>query len=157
MEETEKNLDRVYELSVLLVPTLEEGQVPGTFGDIKALLESKGAVFITEDMPKVIELAYEMSRTIENKKTWFGNAYFGWVKFEIDPSVLSEIKETLSRNEKVIRFLTLKTVRENTIASKKGIYSRRRDTKVREDGVEEPKPEINEAQVDAEIDALVSE
>ncbi len=157
MEESEKNINRVYEFSVLLVPTLEESNIPGVFGDIKSLFESKGAVFISEEMPKLIELAYEMPRTIENKKTWFENAYFGWVKFEIDPSVLSELKEVFARNEQIIRFMTLKTVRENTIASKRIPYVRKRDVKTKEDGTPEEKVEINEAQVDAEIDALVTE
>lgn len=159
MENQKEINNRIYELAVLLVPTLEESHVPGVFTEVKGLFEDRGALFISEDMPKMLPLSYEMSRTIENKKTWFETAYFGWVKFDLDPEKLHEIKEILARDERVIRFLILKTVKENTLASKKSMYTRKREDK-KTDGEaskEEAKPELSEEQIEAEIDALVTE
>jgi ribosomal protein S6 len=157
-EDTQEKDGRVYELSYLFVPLLAEETVAASFGNLKALLEKHGATFIGEEMPKMIELAYEMSRVIENKKTWFDNAYFGWIKFEIDPSEIAAIEEILLRDEQVLRYMTLKTVRENTMASKKPLREYRKRTSDKAEGGEEaPAAPMNKEEVDKQIDALVTE
>ncbi len=163
MSETQENEGRVYELAYLFVPTLAEETVTESFGNLKALLGEHGAAFVSEEMPKMMDLAYRMSRTIDNKKTWFDNAYFGWIKFEMDPAEIAVVEGKLKRDEQIIRFLTLKTVRENTIASKKPHREYRRKTETKEAGVEGeagetvPAPEINKEEVDKQIDALIAE
>ncbi len=156
MAEKQEKDSRVYELAYLFVPLLTEETVAASFGNLKALLEKHGATFIGEEMPKMMDLAYQMSRIIENKKTWFDNGYFGWIKFEIDPSELAAIEEVLKRDEQIIRYMTLKTVRENTMASKKPLREyRKRTAEKSESG--EPAPEMNKEEVDKQIDALVTE
>ncbi len=147
---------RVYELAYLFVPTITEESITGKFGDLKALLEKNGATFIAEEMPKMMELAYEMSRTIANKKTWFASAYFGWVKFDLEPASLEAIEEVLKRDEEVIRYMVLKTVRENTIAQKRTMSRppRMRETTSAEGEVAAP---VNPEEIDKQIDALVTE
>ncbi len=161
MSETQENDGRVYELAYLFVPTLAEETVSASFGNLKALLGEHGASFISEELPKMMDLAYRMNRTIDNKKTWFENAYFGWIKFEIDPSEIATIEGKLKRDEQIIRFMTLKTVKENTIASKKPHREYRRKTEGKsaegEAGESVPAPEINKEEVDKQIDALVAE
>ncbi len=158
MEDIEKTDARVYELAYLFVPTIDEAAILGRFGDLKALIEKEGGTFVSEDMPKMIELAYEMSRVITNKKTYFTNAYFGWIKFELDPSKVEALKPVLDRNEEIIRYMILKTVRENTIASKKpigqGMYKKRVSDK-KEPGVSETPLSVEE--IDKEIDAMIEE
>jgi len=158
MEDIEKTDGRVYELAYLFVPTIDESTIAGRFGDLKALLEKSGAVFVSEEMPKMIDLAYEMSRVITNKKTYFNNAYFGWVKFELDPANIEGLKPTLDRNEEIIRYMIVKTVRENTIASKKPLsqsgYRKRAPEK--KEGEEEATP-LSAEEIDREIDALVDD
>jgi ribosomal protein S6 len=158
MEEN-NNEGRVYELAYLFVPLLAEETVTASFGDLKALLEKHGATFVGEEMPKMMELAYQMSRIIDNKKTWFDSAYFGWVKFEIDPKEIKEVEEVLARNEQLLRFMTIKTVRENTIASKKvhREYRKRSDEKGEAGEEAAPAAPINKEEVDKQIDALVTE
>jgi hypothetical protein len=95
-----------------------------------------------------------MSRTIENKKTWFDTAYFGFIKFEMDPSEVESITPELSRNENIIRFMIIKTIRENTVASKRMHTGGARKRAVREDGAV-PEVELSKEQIDAEIDAMV--
>lgn len=159
MAEIQEKDSRVYELAYLFIPLLAEETLAVSYGNLKALLEKHGATFITEESPKMIELAYQMSRIIENKKTWFDNAYFGWVKFEIEPTAIAEIEEVLKRDEQIIRYMTLKTVRENTIASKKPVreYRKRTSEKSEEGGEVAPAPEMNKEEVDKQIDALVTE
>ncbi len=153
---------RVYELAYLLVPTLEGDKVDEKFQSLKQHVVSKGAELVSEDTPRLLELQYEMSRTIANKKTWFDEAHFGWVKFEADPSLVKEIHDDLARDEQIIRFMIIKTVKENTIASKKplGGYKRRTDVFAKESiEVEggEPVEKATVEEVDKAVDALVEE
>lgn len=157
MSTTNEKDARVYELAYLFVPLLTEETVAASYGNLKALLEKHGATFITEEMPKMIELAYEMSRTIENKKTWFDNGYFGWVKFEIDPSEIALVEEVLKRDEQIIRYMVLKTVRENTLSSKKPMREYRKRSAEKTEGVEEAQAPMSKEEVDKQIDALVTE
>ena len=156
MADTQEKEGRIYELAYLFVPTLTEESVAASFGNLKGLLETHGASFITEEMPKMMELAYEMSRIIENKKTWFDTAYFGWVKFEIEPSEIAAIEEALARNEEIIRFMTIKTVRESTMSSKKVHREYKKRVATKGEG-EEAGPEMTKEEVDKQIDALVTE
>jgi ribosomal protein S6 len=155
-EETQELGGRIYELAYHFVPTIAEESVATTLGALKAMLEENGAVFINVEPPKMIELAYEMSRTIDNKKTWFDNAYFGWIKLELEPEKLKAIEEKLERDETIIRYMIIKTVRENTIASRKVHREyRKRDVKaVDENGAP---IEINKEEVDKQIDAMIAE
>lgn len=151
---------RVYELAVLFVPTIDETQVFSLFGDLKNMLETKEVSFVSEDTPKKFELAYEMSRTIQNKKTWFSEAYFSWIKFEADASTVKVINDTLLRDESIIRFMIIKTVKENTIFSKKPFYKTRKEDGKSEhssesERVEETKQPLSEQEVDKEIDAML--
>jgi ribosomal protein S6 len=152
---------RIYELAYLLVPTLEGEAVDEKFQSLKSYLVTKGAEMVSEDTPRLIELQYEMSRTIANKKTWFDEAHFGWVKFDADPVLVKEIHDDLARDEQVIRFMIIKTVKENTIASKKplGGLRHRKDIFAKEGNdteiVESEKATVEE--VDKAVDALVDE
>lgn len=145
----------VYELAYLFIPTITEEKILGNFGDLKSYLEKKGAVCIQEELPKLIPLAYEMSRVIENKKTWFSEGYFGFIKFLLDPSAVLSIETDLRRDESIIRFLIVKTVKENTLAPRKMHRSSEgRKQSVREE-VDSEKPLATKEEIDAQIDALV--
>lgn len=148
---------RVYELGYLLVPTISEEHLASEVGALKATLETPGAVTISEEYPKLIELAYRMDKVISNKKNKFDTGYFGWIKFEVDAASLVGIKEKLDRSDSIIRYLLIKTVRENTIASKRPARSdsRRRLTKKEGEDAEVEAPEMNKEEVDKKIEEMV--
>lgn len=154
---------RVYELAYLFVPTLDVDASMERFVQLKSYLQDKGAEVISEDTPKLIELQYEMSRTIQNKKTWFDEGYFGWVKFALEPDTIKAIHDELERDETIIRFMIIKTVRENTISAKKSFgYRTRKDDTLSDEKIEETEEskeaeQIVEADVDRAVDALVTE
>ncbi len=156
MEEKEKE-GRVYELGYLMVPSIEEKDLAAEVGNLKSQIDATGATTISEEYPKPITLAYEMTKVISNKNTYFTNGYFGWMKFECDPAQAVKLGEELKRHEKLIRFLLIKTVRENTMASKRP-FNARQDSKRRPGKKDdEPKVEINKEEIDREIDALVGD
>lgn len=152
----------VYEVGYLLVPTIAEENVGGEVTALKDMLSEHGAQFISDEYPKLIELAYEMSRTVANKKAKFTSGYFGWVKFEIPTANILKVKEVLDLNESIIRFLLIKTVRESTLAPKRaygkseGVSSKRKVAQ--KAGAEKAEPEvIDEETIDKDIEALVVE
>ena len=155
MEETTLSNDGVYEVGFLFVPSITEEKMNEVFSLFKdTLIQSGATAIIGEEAPKNIALAYTMEKTINNKIERFKEGWFGWVKFEIDPSLLAKLDAKLRLREDMIRHLITSTVRENTIASKRAFGPRRRLSK---DATKENAPEMSKEEIDREIDALVSE
>ncbi len=148
---------RIYEVGYLLTPVVAEEDVAIEYGNLKELVSSLGGEIISDDMPKRIELAYTIFKVIANVKHKFDMAYFGWVKFAMDADKVAELKKKLDLDTKIIRHLIIKTVRENTIASKRFVRGDviRRRTPVIRANTEEAIP-INKEELDKEIDALVA-
>lgn len=159
MENNEENAvsnSRVYEVGYLLVPTLSEEEVPAVYGNIKELVSSFGGEMIADEMPRMMPLAYKMVKVVANVRNKFDSAYFGWVKFNMDSDKVVEMKKKLDLDPKIIRFLVLKTVKENTIAAKRfvrGSVDKKPRTAKNEN--EEATP-INKEEIDKEIDALIA-
>ena len=147
---------RVYEVGYLLVPTISEENLPAVYGNLKELVSSFGGVAISDDMPKMINLAYSMTKVVSNVRNKFNTAYFGWVKFMMDGDKVLELKKKLDLDPNFIRFLILKTVKENTIATKRYV---RRETHMRpmikKNENNETTVPIDKEEIDKEIDALV--
>ncbi len=147
----------VYEVGYLIVPTVAEENVGAEVTKLKDTLTAHNATFIADEYPKMMELAYEMTRTIANKKAKFTTGYFGWIKFEMTAADVVALKPELDRNESIIRYLLVKTVRESTMAvkrtyTKEGAHKRKTVAKEGE-VAEQSSPEV----IDKEIDALVLE
>ena len=149
---------RIYELGYLLVPAISEEDVPVVYNNLKDLVVNLGGEIISDETPKMISLAYTMSKVTQNVRNKFDTAFFGWVKFEINPEKVLELKKKLDIDLNFIRFLILKTVRENTIAAKRFIHkdSRRKIPTVRKEGENSPPIPIDKEKIDKEIDAMVA-
>ena len=65
------------------------------------------------------ELAYEMVRVVNNINVRFNEGYFGWIKFEMDAAKVKELEKGLKLDDEVVRYLVVKTVRENTVFTKR--------------------------------------
>ena len=149
---------QVYEIGLLLVPTIPEESVPALFGTIKEVVAKAGGVIISEEFPKMRPLSYTMSRMMDAKRVKYDVAYFGWVKFDLTTGEIAKIKSELQANNDIIRFIIVKTVRENTIygpklAASKKAAEEQEMSKSREKTVE--KPELSAEELDKTIDDLV--
>ena len=163
MQETENKTfeensnSKVYELGYILVPTIKEEDVPMNYGNLKELIASFGGEIISSEMPKMITLAYSMSKVVSNVRSKFDTGYFGWVKFTMSSEKILELKKRLDLDPNIIRFLILKTVKENTIATKRfvrgEVYKR---PAMRENTKNETVVPINKEEIDKEIDALIA-
>lgn len=106
---------RVYELSYLLVSTMSEDAATEKIDALKASVAAAGGSFISEETPYPRELAYEMTRVIKNVNVRFTEGYFGWIKFEIDPTSLAGIEKQVKLDEDIVRYLILKADRNINI------------------------------------------
>jgi len=154
MENEKEARTSVYEIGYLMVPTIAEENLGGEVTAFKDGLQEQGVTFISDEYPKMLELAYEMSRSIANKKQKFSYGYFGWVKFECTTDQAKIIKDGLDKNEKLIRYLMIKTVRESTMSTKRP-YGKQEGSKRRFTPKAVDVAPINEEVIDKEIDALV--
>lgn len=119
MNHSEHTEPRVYELGYHLVPTLPEEKIPEASGAVRGMIERISSNIIAEELPVFIDLAYTIVKTIEHKNKRFDDAYFGWIKFEAEPAGIAELEEALKKDDNVLRYLVVKTLRENTFISKK--------------------------------------
>ncbi len=108
---------RVYELGYHLLPTVDEGNLEKEREALVAIITQFGGTVISEEKPALINLAYEMDKVINNKRNTFSQAYFGWIKFYLNPDWIVEFEEDVSAVENILRYLIIKTVPENTIVS----------------------------------------
>lgn len=158
-DEKEVGDARVYELGYLLVPTISEENIGASYSALKDTIVSMGGVMIADEMPKMMPLAYQMVKVVSNVRTKHLNAYFGWFKFDMGPEAVIELKKKLDLDKDMIRFLLIKTVRENTIATKRFVGRdtiRRKPFTAKKEGESEVPVEINKEEIDKEIDALAS-
>jgi len=119
MDHNEHTEPRIYELGYHLVPTLAEEQIPAASGAVRGMIERISKDIIAEELPVFIDLAYQIVKTIDHKNKRFNEAYFGWIKFEASPAGIATLEEELKKDENVLRYLIVKTIRENTFIAKK--------------------------------------
>lgn len=116
--ESTKEGFKVYELGIHLLPSLSEADVQIEFSKIKSNIEKLEGEIISESIPRMFNLAYEIPKTLKAQKKWYETAYFGWVKFELDASKLAVFEKFVKELEGTLRYLIVKTVRENTLVAK---------------------------------------
>jgi ribosomal protein S6 len=124
---------RVYELGYLLSPLLSDEDKESLVATLKELFTKRGGEILSDGAPEFIDLAYRIPRIIDNKRAWFDQAYFGWVKVSLLPNQVASFKEELDRIVSVLRYLFITTVAENTIVSKKPLSKILRKEKSRRD------------------------
>lgn len=150
MEDTSNK--KVYELGYHILPTLSEDEVAKVVTALKGELSKMDAEVIAEAHPTMTTLSYELGKDIENKNRKFGTAYFGWVKFEVETSLIEGFKELMEKNLNVLRFIIVKTVRESTLATPK--LAHKGMTRRTPSDVVEGAP-MDTAEVDKKIDEMI--
>lgn len=89
-----------YETVFILTPVLSDDQTKETVAKFKKVLTDNGANIVNEEAWGLKKLAYQ----IEKKTSGF---YF-LVEFEAEPAVIKTLEIAYRRDEKVIRFQTVK-------------------------------------------------
>lgn len=119
-KEIETTVDsRVYEVSYIFDNKIEESTALLKVDALKQSIATLGGSFVSEETPYLRELAYEMIRVVNNVNIRFNEGYFGWIKFEMAGEKIKDIEKTLKADEEVVRFIVVKTVKENTVFTKR--------------------------------------
>jgi ribosomal protein S6 len=147
MEETNETQSRVYELGYLLVPTISDTDLTEATAKVQALIEKAGGNVVSTGAPEYIDLAYQMEQHVQGRINKWTQGYFGWMKFELDPSATEILKKSLDLETSIIRYLLIKTSLENTVIFKKPKIEAKRGADLAEDA-------IDEAALEAETEAL---
>jgi len=161
MQDNENNIEnntdsRIYEVGYLLASTIAEEKVAEHYVALKDLVGSLGGEVIADEMPRMIPLAYTIEKVVQNVRSKYDNAYFGWVKFGMEPEKVLELKKKLDLDSNFVRFLLIKTVRESTVAAKRFVNRDAIRRKAPVAGENEVVAPINKEEVDKEIDAMVA-
>jgi len=157
---TKNNEEKIYEIGYHLISSIAEEQVPAEVEKIKAALTKEKAVIILEEAPKLRPLAYSIKKAFGGSYKVFDKAYFGFIKFELpEGGDIQVIDSSLKANESVLRYLVIKTVRENTMYSPKITVfsdkeSKAKITAVKAEKIEKP---ASIEEIDKSIDELVEE
>jgi ribosomal protein S6 len=146
---------QVYEVGYHLLPTVSEAELPVEVSKIQSSISERNGAIISEGFPQLRQLAYEIKKAVDTKYHSYSKAYFGWIKFEIDRSQIGEIENLLQADQNVLRFIVVKTVRENTLYAPKAPVHRKDYQKEELPKESAEKPEISEEEIDKSIDELV--
>ena len=145
----------IYEIGYHLLPSIDESEIPVQSLKIKSIVEENEGVIISEGMPKMTILSYDISKNIDSKKHKFNKAYFGWVKFELNPSQISGIKSKMEGLTNVLRFIIVKTVKEDTMHTPKIPMFKKENNKEEKTEEHIEKTKASEEEIDKSIDQLV--
>jgi len=114
------NEEKIYEIGYHLISSIAEESVPKETDKIKEYLAKEKAAIISEGAAKLRPLAYSIKKSFQGTYKVFDKAYFGFIKFELpEEGEVTKIDEKLKNNENILRYIVVKTARENTMYSPK--------------------------------------
>lgn len=151
---------QIYEIGFHIVPSVPEEKLGAEFSLLKKIIEDNSGAVIHEEMPKLRTLAYEMRKETSGKYQKYNTAYFGSVKFEVVPEGALKINEAFIADPSILRYLLVKTVRENTMTTPRIPFYRKTEIPKMEDNKDQKAPEktpVSEIELDKAIDAAIAE
>lgn len=154
-EEAAENDQKIYEVGFHIVPTVAEDDLGVRVTAIRDVIEAHGGKLIADEYPKHMELSYSMVKVASNKRATYHSSYFGWMKFEAEPKGAVLIEKAMQKDDFILRFVLVKTVRENTMAPKKALQRRSDDETPKAEEKVEVKPVLTEEELDKTIEDLV--
>lgn len=100
-----------YETVFIMTPVLSEQQMKETVEKFKGLLVAQGAEIINEETWGLKKMAY----AIQKKSTGF----YQLLEFKAEPQVIDKLETGFRRDERVIRYLTVKEEKYAILYSEK--------------------------------------
>lgn len=97
-----------YELAFHVLPTVAEGEVTTVFQSLKDIITKHKGELTTEESPARFDLAYEIIKFLEGRNRKFSSAYFGWIRFKLDPSEIEEINSEVEAKNELLRHLLIR-------------------------------------------------
>jgi len=154
--------EKIYEVGYHIISSVAEENIPSEVAKIKEYLAAEKAVIISEEVPMLRPLAYTIKKAFGGAYKTFDKAYFGFIKFALPESGdITKIDEKMKANPSVLRYIVVKTVRENTMYSPKITVFSDKEAKIKLPAKAEKIEKVAETsasaeEIDAGIDALIS-
>jgi ribosomal protein S6 len=101
---------RLYELGFHLIPSIADDKLEQETSALRQLIEQYAGEITEEHAPTHMQLAYAMEHRTQHGRATYETAYFGWIKFEMQPERVEEMQEELRENTSILRFIVVKTV-----------------------------------------------
>ena len=89
-----------YETVFILTPVLSDDQTKETVAKFKKILTDNGAEILNEEAWGLKKLAYQI-----DKKT---SGFYNLIEFKAEPTIVETLETGYRRDEKVIRYITVK-------------------------------------------------
>ena len=89
-----------YETVFILTPVLSDKQMKETVAKFKKILTDKGAEILNEETWGLKKMAYPIQK--------FSTGFYCLLEFKAEPEVINTLETGYRRDEKVIRFMTVK-------------------------------------------------
>jgi small subunit ribosomal protein S6 len=96
-----------YETLFILKPTLTEEEITAQVAKITAILSNEGAEILAADDMGMRKLAYEIEKN--------PRGYYTVLLYKAEGTMLNELERNLRINEEVLRFLTVKYVKQTEL------------------------------------------
>lgn len=97
-----------YEFAFHVLPTVAEGEVSSVFDALKQLITKHGGEIFAEEAPERVDLAYEIVKHLEGRNRSFSSAYFGWVRFSLEPASIPELTAAVEGRSDILRYLLIR-------------------------------------------------
>ena len=163
----------------VLSPLLPEDAAAEQVEHMRKVIEGRGGSIFETDAPKLRALAYPVVRTWEGKKSTYDQGLFGWLKIEVDSTELPVIQTELRSMQHLLRlaityaYLDVRPVRripteERSVETVASDLPPERVPMPEADPIkttiepkpiitnEEPKKVLSEAEIDKQIEDLLS-
>jgi ribosomal protein S6 len=163
MSETNKETSEtgvVYELGLHIISSIPEENAKAVWEEVHALITKNKGEVISEEAPQIMDLAYTMEKRGQGKIVRYNSAYFGWVKFDMEPDAIADVKKVVEAHPQTLRSIIIKTVRESTMHGHKFPAEGARPARVAPAAPKAeaaPEATASEGEVDKAIDNLVTE
>ena len=108
-----------YEVGFLIVPSVAEEALGAEVGRIRETIERASGAIVGEGYPSLRGLHYAMAQRRQGAKQNVDQAYFGYVKFTLEPERAVTVKADIEKIDTILRSLLIIAGKENPIMPKR--------------------------------------
>lgn len=97
---------RHYEIGYLFSPAVPETALEDTVSKLLVVPITAAAGEVEEqELPTLITLAYPIRKSVDHKTSVFTTAFFGHIKFIVEPSAVAQLASKYQDQPEILRFL----------------------------------------------------
>ncbi len=146
---------KIYEIGYLLTPLIADDKVSDETNNLRMAIEKFGGVILSEENPKMINLAYSVCKSVSSQKSRFESAYFGSIKFNLNSEKVKKLKESFDKNDLILRFLIIKTIKDSQKISLTFVHQPAPMMQIKSRPKVEEKEKLSDQEIDREIENLL--